>query len=389
MAAEEHSARRDDSAVRSTRVAPPRRSLAFVSSLRDWGGGEKWLLGAAVAMQARGHRVVLIAQPGSALAARGQTAGLAVRAVRLGGWLAPHSLLGLARALRQARVEVVCANLDKEIRQSRLAALLAGRRIRLVGRRGSPDPIKDNWHYRWVYNRGVDRLICNCEALIEPVCGAAPWFDRGKVRVIYNGIDADEIAARAEAADVRAELGIAPSAPVAACVGEVGWRKGQQHVLEAAAALREQNPDAVWLLVGEGDGRRSLQAEAAARGLSSAGAVRFLGFRRDVPAVLAAADLALLPSRREGLPNALLEAMALGLPVAASRADGIPELVLHGETGLLHEVDDQAAFIRDVARLLGDPALRWRLGEAGRRRARTRFAAPVIMDGLEDCLCRW
>jgi len=363
--------------------------LVFVSSLVAWGGGEHWMLAAATAMRRRGHPVTLAAQPQSALAARARRAGLEVREIRLGGWLDPRSLAGLAGVLRRARAEVVCANLDKEIRQARLAAAGARRRIRLVARRGSPDPIKDNWHYRLVYARGVDRLICNAASLVDRVCGAAPWFERAKVRVIPNGVDSAAVAARARGGDVRAELGIAADAVVVACVGEVGWRKGQEHVLAAAAALRERHPRIVWLVVGEGSGHAGLLAAARAAGLCDGGYVRFLGFRDDVPAVLAAADVLVLPSRREGFPNTLLEGMALGLPVAASDADGIPELVVHGQTGLLHAVDDSATFTRDVERLAADGELRRRLGEAGRRRALAEFGEEAIMDAVEDCLCRW
>ena len=158
----------------------------------------------------------------------------------------------LALALRRARVRVVVANLDKEIRQSRLAALLAGRRLRLVARRGSPDPIKSAWDYRLAYTHGVDRLICNAEALVESVCGPAPWFDRSRVRVIPNGVDVAALGQAARVADLRAELAIPPDALVVGCVGEVGWRKAQEHVLTAAAQLRERFPGAVWLVAGEG-----------------------------------------------------------------------------------------------------------------------------------------
>ncbi len=361
-------------------------SLVFVSSLRGWGGGEKWLLEAARSMRERGHRAALIVQPHSELAARGRAADLPVHEVRLGGWLAPHSLLGVARALVATGATVICANLDKEIRQTRLAARMAGRRVRLVARRGSPDPVKDTWHYRFVYTRWVDRLIINCEALAAPVLGGAPWFDRDRLWVIPNGVDP---AALATPCDLRAELGLKADRPVVACVGEVGWRKGQQHVLDAAASLADRFPDAVWLLAGDGDGLASLTEQAGRRGLLQDGRVRFLGFRPDSSAVLAAADVVVLPSRREGVPNTLLEAMALGRAVAASRADGIGELVVHGETGLLHNIDDLAAFTADVARLLDDHALRRRLGEAGRARVAASFTQAAVMDRVEACLTAW
>jgi glycosyltransferase involved in cell wall biosynthesis len=181
---------------------------------------------------------------------------------------------------------------------------------------------------------------------------------------------------------------------VIACVGEVGWRKGQEHVLTAAVQLRARFPRAVWLIAGEGDGRAALEDRARQLRIlagddPAAGGVRFLGFRRDVPALLAASDLLVLPSRSEGFPNTLLEGMALGLPVAASTADGIGELVVPGETGLLHPVDDVPHFVDDVATLLADPDLRQRLGAAARERAERVFGEDAIMDQVEAALAAW
>ncbi len=388
MNAGNHSARSNSETVRPSGVAPS-LSLGFVSSLRRWGGGEKWMLTTACAMRDRGHRVTLIVQPGSELAASGSDAGLDVVTVRLGGWFDPRSLVGLAREFTRARIDVICANLDKEIRQARLGAWLAGRRVRLVARRGSPDPIKSNWDYRFTYTHGVDRLICNAEALVETVCGPAPWFDRSRVHVIPNGVDVVALERAAATVDVRAELKIPRDSLVVGCVGEVGWRKAQEHVLTAAESLRERFPEVIWLIAGEGSGLDELTADAGTRGLLDDGRVRFLGFRRDVPAVLAACDVLVLPSRYEGFPNTLLEGMALGLPVAASRADGIPELVVAGETGLLHAVDDVPQFVDDVAGLLQDSELRRRFGDAGRRRAQQVFGQQLVMDQAETCLTHW
>lgn len=377
----------DEHAARPDQGAP--RSLVFVSSLRRWGGGEKWMAEAAAAMRRRGHRVTMIVQPGAVLGDRARDLNLEVFEVRLGGWLDPRSLHGLAGVLRHARAEVIVANLDKEIRQARLAAIMAGRRVRLVARRGSPDAIKDNWHYRLAYQFGVDRLICNADALVAQVCGQAPWFDRNKVRVIPNGIDVDAVRRAADGTRVRQELGLAPDTVVVSCVGEVGWRKGQEHVLAAAQRLRSLFGDAVWLIAGEGEGLEDLRLRARSRGLDSHGYVRFLGFRRDVTSILAASQILVLPSRREGFPNTLLEGMALGLPVAASRADGIPELVVHGKTGFLHAIDDRESFVDDCEHLLGDPDLRRRFGIAGQERAASVFAQGAVMDRVEGVLAGW
>ncbi len=364
-------------------------SLVFVSSLPRWGGGEQWMLAAARAMAERGHRVCLVGQPGGELARRAAACGLRARPLRMGGILVPWTIAALRRIFAAERATTAIVNLERETRLTALAA--RGRRgFHLVARRGSPVPLKDNWHYRLVYRRWVDRLIVNSRAVGESVLSRAPWFDRGRLRIIPNGIDVDAYAASARRGRARAELGIAPERPVVACVGEVGRRKGQAVLLEAVARLRAAgcSPDALFLIAGEGEGLATLPARARELGLGE-DAVRWLGFRADVPDLLADSDLLVLPSFEEGFPNALLEGMALGLPVVSTRVDGIPELVRHGETGLLVDAGDAPALAQAIGALLSDPERRRALGEAGRARARAEFSQSRAMAALEACLCDW
>ena len=125
------------------------------------------------------------------------------------------------------------------------------------------------------------------------------------------------------------------------------------------------------MIVGEGPDRPRLEEEIEALGLS--GRVRLAGERRDVPELLAAADVFVLPSASEGLPVSVLEAMAAGLPVIASRVGGVPEQVSDGETGLLVEPGDPSDLTAALDRLIADPSLRRRLGAAGRARAEQAF----------------
>ncbi len=364
-------------------------AIAFVSSLPRWGGGEKWMLHAALAMAGRDHKVCLIGQPGGEITRRAAASGLRVHPLKMGGILVPWTLAALRAILVQERVTVACVNQDREVHLTALAtAGLPG--FRLVPRRGSPDPIKGRPFYRYSYARRVGRLIVNCAALGDKVCARAPWFDRAKLRVVHNGIDADAFAATARRGRVRAELGLAPDRLVVSLVGEVGWRKGQAVLLDAVAKLRADGAtrDAVFLIAGEGSGRVDLEARAQALGLVD-GTVRFLGFRADVPDLLADTDLLLLPSFEEGFPNSLLEGMALGLPVISTPVDGIPELVVDGVTGVLTPPGDAAGLAAAIGSLLGDAGRRRALGEAGRARARDAFSQARVMDDLEVCLTRW
>jgi glycosyltransferase involved in cell wall biosynthesis len=368
-------------------VAGKTVSVAFITSMPRYGGGEKWMLQAGAAMARRGHDVCLISTPGGEITRRASAWGLATCPVAMGGWLDPATLWELGRILRRRRIEVACVNVDKEIRQASLAGFVRPG-LRIVPRRGSPDPIKNNWHYRFVYQNFVNRLIINCQALIPKVCDGVPWFDRDKIRVVYNGCDAAALAAAARPGRLRSELHLAPDRPIVSLVGEVGRRKGQDILLETAARLRSRHPAVVYLVVGEGEGDAALQQESHRRGLDD-GTVRFLGFREDIPDILIDTDVLVLPSRSEGFPNALLEGMAMACPVVATRVDGIPELVRDGETGTLVAAGDVEAFTAALARLLDDPAQRRAWGEAGRRRAREDFSEQRMIDALESCLLEW
>ncbi|HPF36174.1 MAG TPA: glycosyltransferase [Candidatus Krumholzibacteria bacterium] len=358
-------------------------TIAFINALPGWGGGEKWFLHAAAAMAARGWRALVIGQPEGELVRRARGLGLETRGVPMHGIADPRTLLAMGRLLRREDVSLAFANQAREIRLAGLSQL--GRRdFRLIVRRGSPDPIKDVWHFRYVYTRLVDRLLVNCEALVPRVCGGAPWFDRAKVRVIPNGVEAAALRAAADADRVRPALDLRPGAPVIAMIGEVGWRKDQATLLEALARLAPDR-DFTALIAGEGPDRAALERRTAELGLTDR--VRWLGFRTDAADLMAASDLLALPTREEGFPNTLLEAMALGLPVVSTPVDGIPELVLHGETGLLVPPQDPAALAAALAALLDDPSRRRVLGEAGRRRAETEFDQTRIMDRV-DALIR-
>jgi len=192
--------------------------------------------------------------------------------------------------------------------------------------------------------------------------GAPPW----RLSIVPNGVDATRLDRRVPGAEIetaRALLGWSPGRPT---VGVVARRKDQAVLLRALAALAR--PVTLALVGVERD--RELQDLAAA---VPQHAVRCVSFRPDVLPFYRLFDVVVLPSRGEGLSQALLEAMALGLPVIASRAGGNVDLLRHGEDGLLVPPRDPAAFAAAVTRLLDDAALRARLGACARQTARERF----------------
>ncbi|MBI4574773.1 MAG: glycosyltransferase [Planctomycetes bacterium] len=167
-----------------------------------------------------------------------------------------------------------------------------------------------------------------------------------------------------------------PGPPVVLCVARMVRQKGLDTLLRAVALLPRTRPVSLWL-AGEGPERPGLERLARGLGLSR---VEFLGWRADVPDLLGEADVLALPSRWEGLPVAVLEAMAAGVPVVATAVDGTAETVVHGETGLLVPPGDPVGLALALDRVLGDREAARRMGEAGRRRAGLHFRVDAMVE---------
>jgi glycosyltransferase involved in cell wall biosynthesis len=278
-------------------------------------------------------------------------------------WRDALGLIELVVLARRIRPHVVHANSSKAGILGRLAAWLANVPIRMFTVHGWAFSASDGRKralYRWA-ERLVRPLttatICVSDA--ERVAGlAAQACNPQRTVVIRNGVDTARALAR-------------PTAEPATIVtvGRLQAPKDPLTFVRALASLEPRRFRA--LLVGDGPERAAVEAEIAALGLGAS--VELLGEREDVANLLAESQVFALATRSEGLPLSVLEAMASGLPVVASRVGGLPELVVEGETGLLVPPGDPAALARDLERLLADPAFRARLGAAGRRRVETSF----------------
>ena len=204
-----------------------------------------------------------------------------------------------------------------------------------------------------------------------------------KLRVIDNGIDFADLPPPAPTVieQLRGELGLTRENFVVTMVARLHPQKDHECLLRAAAAVAGDLPAMRVLLAGAG----ALEAELAKRisALGLGAQVRLLGERRDVAAILALSDLFVLSSRWEGMPNAVLEAMAVGLPVLATRVDGIVDVVRDGETGILVPAGDDRAVAAALLTLGNDPARRQVLGAAGRLRIETTYSIERFVDGFE------
>lgn len=202
-------------------------------------------------------------------------------------------------------------------------------------------------------------------------------FAPEKVRVIPNGVDVEKFY-RAMRDRERLFPGIGPGKLIVLVGNMHSDVKGHPWLIEAATKIAPEFPHTRFLLVGSGDCQDDFARRVAELGLQKN--FRFLGRRNDIPEILVSSDIAVLPSRAEGLPNAILEYMAAGLPVVASQVGGNPELVRDGETGLLVPPQDAGALAAALLRLLRDDPLASRLGQGGHAWVKNHFSFERLVE---------
>lgn len=209
---------------------------------------------------------------------------------------------------------------------------------------------------------------------------------RRKLVTIPNGVDPTPYTRAAEPLEVKRALGIAGRGPVLGIAAKLRPEKRIEDLIEALSYLRLYFPEIVLLIAGVGGEEEKLRRTAAEHGVADS--VHFLGMRRDIPDILRALDLMVLPSSREGTPMILLEALAAGVPVVATRVGGIPEIITHGLNGSLVEPLQPGALAREITRLLHDPELRARYRHEGRRTFDERFSARAMARRYEALYIR-
>ena len=349
--------------------------VLHVDPERAWGGGEVQVLALVSVLAARGHASTVAAHPEGPLARAAAAAG--ARIIPLG--IANHFDVRAALVLRRLAPGFDVVHFHTA-RAHALAPLSRGRGARLVVTRRMDYVPAGGPYVRFLYNRAVDAVIAISEGVRAALIRAGVRAER--IRVVPSGIDARALAAPPAArAAVRREWGLGDDEVAVVALGALEVRKGHAVLLAAAAGLASAAPRLRYVFCGEGRQAKALAGAAAALD----GAARLVGFRRDVAACLAAADIVALPSLQEGLGVAALEAMAAGRPVVASRVGGLAEAVVHEETGLLVPPGDPTALAAALARLARDPDLRARLGAAGHARVLARYTATRMAEGTLAC----
>ena len=305
-------------------------------------------------------------------------AGIPVTLIRKPLKIDPFALGRLTRFMKAGRFDVVQTWVFAANSYGRVAARRA--KVPVVV---TAEMAVDLWKSRG--HLAIDRRLANwCDKVVGNSHAVVDFYRKAglpeeKLAMIYSGI-APEAAPSVDRAEVRRSFGWPAETPLVVFAGRLMAQKSVQTLVDALDVLQHVRPGVRSLIVGEGPERSVLEETAHDYRLDDK--VKFLGHRGDLPRLVAAADMLVLPSLYEGLPNVVLEAMELGKPVVATAAPGTTEVVVDGETGLLVPLRNPPALAKAIRTLVDDPERAKTMGAAGRTRVEAEFGVGRMIEGF-------
>jgi glycosyltransferase involved in cell wall biosynthesis len=361
--------------------------IAHVTSEIRLSGGEVQVFLLLEGLRHWGHRVVLLCPARSRSAEEAQRRRIEWVPVRMRNDLDVGAVIVAARALRACQADLAHLHTGRANWLGGLAARAV--RVPAITTRRMDRRVKRNWRTRLIYGHLVQRAVAISAAVAD--CLADGGVPRERTQLIYEAVDPAQLRPTADRATVRTTLGAQAEDCVLLALAALIHRKGLDLLLDALALLGAQGLQPHLWVAGDGPERTALVAQAERLGLRTR--VRFLGRRQDAADLLAACDVFVLPSRREGLGVSALEAMAAGRPVVCSAVGGLEESVVDGRTGLLFPVADVPRLAEALARVIRDDELRTRLGQAGPQRISEGFLAEQMVEAYgrlyRDVMQEW
>ena len=352
------------------------RILHTESSL-GWGGQELRVLDEASGMVGRGHEVTIAAAPGSRILKAALTRGLTVLEMPLAG-KSVAGVLAMRRTFLECLPSVVNCHSSTDSWVCALAARIMSNPPPLVRTRHISAPIPRNLASRWLYRHATGRVVTTGESLRTQVMHET-GLEGNRVDSVPTGIDLQRFSPDYKA-PARVAIGLPADAFLVGIVATLRSWKGHRYLVDAIAMI--DDPDVRLIVVGGGPGRDNLNEQV--RALSIGGRVVFAGEQGDVVPWLRALDVFVLPSyANEGVPQAIMQAMACGVPVITTAAGAIPEIVKDDVTGVVVPVRDSGAIANAITMLRIDAERQTRFSDAGRREALLRFSSRLMLDRME------
>jgi glycosyltransferase involved in cell wall biosynthesis len=343
-------------------------NILHIETGLNWGGQEFRTLEEIQWLNDHGHRAFLVCQPDSEIGGRAQSLKVPMLAVPVARGANPASLAKVVRLCRREKIDLVHAHSSTDSSISYPLYLMGWPVIR--SQHVLPKQ-KNSFNRTFFHRFGCTRVIATADAVRDDLV-ARFRVRPAKIDVVGEGIDLSRFNPEADGKWFSQKLDVPVGMPLVGMVAMVRPKKGHVQFVNAAAIVLKNNPDVRFVMAGEANADTRVFQEKLYRNITGARATHAIstpGYIDDVPGLMAAMDVVVVPSLSEAQSRVVPEAFAMRKPVIASRVGGLPELVQDGVTGLLVPPDDPPALAKAILRLLDDPALRQKLAHAGHQKA--------------------
>ena len=351
--------------------------VIFINSIakKKFGGGEKWMVTAAKGLSEKGHKVIVSGKVNSKFIEAAQEKNLQIQHFNIRGDFSLLNTIKIGHFLKQENIDVLICNLNKDVRVAGLAARFVDNTITLA--RHGVHLSGKKWKHKITLTRLVDGIITNTES-IKNIYNSYGWFKDNFVQVIYNGI---EDKSYVKPFDFSTQY---PGKKIIFSAGRLAEQKGFPYLIEAAALLKDKRNDLVFIIAGQG--RLENQLKRMVTKLKLNESFLFLGFIKDIDSYIKGCTLFVLPSLFEGMPNVIMEAMALGKAVIAADVNGVNELMEEGKTGRIIPPKDSEILAETINELIDNTELLKEFGKNGLERVTKHFTIPIMISNLESYL---
>ena len=345
-------------------------------SAHKWGGGEKWMVTAGKGLKERGHNVILSGKSNSVFLTKAEEAGLDIIPLNIYADYNPFKIIHTKWILKQKNIDVIVLNLNKDIRVAGIAARWA--KIPVIIARNGIQLFSDKWKHKMTMKL-VDGIITNSNSIKEAY-NRFPWMNKNKTRVIYNGLKSIK---EVNPVELKAIWNIPKNHLVFVAAGRLTTQKGFDLLIKAVSSMNDSKRPFSILIAGMGKERKSLQDLIDSYKLQN---IKLIGFQNNLPSILKAADYVIMPSRKEGMPNVVMESMALGKPVLAANVNGVPELLDHNKTGYIFDpmkaetVQEAIKFVLDNHG--SEQITKW--GSLAKEHVKNNFSLDKMLNELES-----
>ncbi|MBD3345976.1 MAG: glycosyltransferase [Chitinivibrionales bacterium] len=352
-------------------------NIAFMNSIPAsvWRGGEKWMVNAAAGLHDKGHSVICIGKNNAEWLKRAKHRGVPIKEYPIHMDFDPVMIVRLWCFFRKNSIDVLCCNFEKDVRIGGIAAKLAG--IQKIFVRKGLALLYEKFRYRMAYKYIVDEIITPAES-IKRTFRKFDWINQDDVHVVPNGVEIPDTSGW-DRRYLKKTIDMSDGLPVILAAGRLFSQKGFEYLIEAVEKVNYSGRPVRCAIAGGGD---DTPYRSLARKLGIKDRVHFLGERSDLPRLMYGADIFVLSSIDEGLPNVVLEAMSVGTPVVATRAGDAGEIITDSTEGYLVPVGDSSLLAEKITGLLENEDERKRFSKRCIQTVKERYSISVMIDRL-------